>query len=341
MNTKTKAISKYEEFVSGSRFSCFMQSENWAKVKSKWKSEQIILSDEFGSIEGTMQILIRKIPFLNTSLMYSPRGPVCDLHDKKVLKRLADSARLLAEKYNAFLLKTDPMIEVSDKEAVENLKSVGFEYNENISEDHTVQSLKNYILRIEGKTEEEVFASFDSKWRYKIRLASRKGVVCDCNSRDIEHFHILMKETGERDGFNIRSKEYFSCLLDAFGDNARLFMCYAPDGQAISGALAIRYGDRVSYVYGASGNGHRNLMPNYLMQWNMIQWAISSGCSIYDFMGIPHYDDQKHPNYGVYQFKKGFNGKVVVYAGEFDMVFSKLKRREVQFMLRLSGYKRI
>ena len=61
-------------------------------------------------------------------------------------------------------------------------------------------------------------------------------------------------------------------------------------------------------------------MPNYLMQWTMMQWALRSGCAFYDFQGVPHYDNPSHPNYGVYRFKQGFGGNVVTFAGEFDKI---------------------
>lgn len=54
----------------------------------------------------------------------------------------------------------------------------------------------------------------------------------------------------------------------------------------------------------------------------MIKWALQSGCSHYDFMGVPYYYDESHPNYGVYRFKKGFNGRVASYAGDFDYLYS-------------------
>ncbi len=149
-----------------------------------------------------------------------------------------------------------------------------------------------------------------------------------------------MEETGKRDRFEIRSKEYFQKMLDVFGENARLYMCYTPDGIPISGAISVLFGDRVSYVYGASSSRYREYMPNYLMQWEMIKWATESNCRIYDFMGIPHYDDKGHSNYGVYSFQKSFNGQVMQYAGEFDYIFSPLKYREISFMLNLLGYKK-
>ncbi len=42
---------------------------------------------------------------------------------------------------------------------------------------------------------------------------------------------------------------------------------------------------------------------------------------IYDFQGIPFYNDETNPNYGVNKFKKGFNGEVVTYEGEIFLHF--------------------
>lgn len=333
------SVEEYEKFAAAFPAGSFMQSANWVKVKSNgWGSERVAVRGENGEIKGVMQMLIKKIPFVGTCYMYAPRGPVCDLHDKETTRELIEAAVQAAKKHHAYILKVDPMTEKDDTEAIENLCAAGFD-RPNDNEDALIQSLKNYILEIKGRSADEVFASFDSKWRYKVRVAERKGVVCRYDTNDLDAFQMLMKETGERDHFQIRSKEYFQGILDAFGENARLYMCYAPDGEPISGALIVNFAGRVNYIYGASGNGHRNLMPNYLMQWKMIEWAVETGCEIYDFMGVPHFEDENHPNYGVYRFKKGFNGRPVTYAGEFDMILSKSKYKQVSFLMKLRGYK--
>lgn len=337
-----KFISEYEKFISSNKPGNFMQSENWSNIKREWKSERVIVRDKNQNIIGAMQILIKKIPFMNTVFMYAPRGPICDYHNFEVLDQIIYQAKGIAKKYNAYILKIDPMIDYEDTEAINNLKKLGFKYKENTPEDNTIQCQRNYILDIRDKSEDEVFASFHSKWRYNIRLAVRKGVLCGYyGTEKSDDFCRLMQETGKRDGFDIRSKEYFERFFSAFNENARLYMCYAPSGEAISGALAIKYCDRVSYVYGASSNSQRNLMPNYLMQWNMIKWAIESECETYDFMGIPHCDNEEHPNYGVYRFKKGFNGRIIRYAGEFDYVFAPVKHNIISFALHSMGYSKL
>ena len=65
-------MSEYEKFVFLNSSGSFTQSENWCKIKTEWKSERIIIRDESGNIIGTMQILIKNIPLMNTVFMYAP-----------------------------------------------------------------------------------------------------------------------------------------------------------------------------------------------------------------------------------------------------------------------------
>ena len=69
----------------------------------------------------------------------------------------------------------------------------------------------------------------------------RKGVECKfCGEDELDDFMELMKETGRRDGFEIRSEEYFRNFLQAFHGNAKL--CIAKlDGKVLSGALLVNY----------------------------------------------------------------------------------------------------
>lgn len=304
--------------------SSFTQSLMWTKVKDGWDYDTIVIEDKGKNTVCQCLVLIKKLPFLPFTFLYAPRGPLCDFSDKETLEQFLEEVKKLCKKRRAFLFKADPYIDEKDDEAIENLKELGFIYNRNKSEDETVQCKSYYLLNIENKTEDEVFAGFHSKWRYNIRLAIKKGIDCRFYGKEkLKDFCMLMEETGKRDGFCTRSMEYFEKIMDAFGEHCRLYMCYKDD-IPLSGAIAINYGGKVAYVYGASSSQHRDLMPNHLMQWTMIKWAIETGCIIYDFQGVPHFDDENHPNYGVYRFKKGFNGYVKRYAGEFDFVANPL-----------------
>lgn len=317
-----KTREEYENFVSNHINGNFMQSLCWTGVKKDWNYEAVISRDKNGTIKGTALVLIRRIPFLGCSFLYSPHGPVCDYRDTETLKDIFAGIELIRKKYRGYELRVDPCITENDKIEIEVLQNLGFEFNENAPELTTIQARNNYILRINGRSADEIFESFHKKWRYNIRVASRKGVECKiCGTECLDDFYMLMEETGKRDGFCIRSKEYFRRMLESLGEHCRLYMCYY-NGEPLSGAVATQYAGKTCYVYGASTAQHRNVMPNYLMQWNMICWAVENGCSIYDFQGIPFYKNENHPNYGVYRFKQGFNGEVLTYAGEFVKKYS-------------------
>lgn len=330
-------MSEFEDYVEAYPLAYFTQSEMWASVKSDWVAEHVAVTDSFGRITGAAQILIKRVPLLNISFMYAPRGPICNYHSLFAVENFMKEVDRIQQKYNGFMLKIDPLVDSSDTKAIENLLHCGFNFTPNVNDDKTVQCRSNYILRLSGRGEEEILNSFHKKWRYNIRLSQRKEVVCNYYGTDkLDDFYALLIETAERDKFNIRSKGYFKRIMESFGEKCRLYMCYYRD-IPLSGAIAINYGGRVSYLYGASTQKLRNLMPCYLMQWNMIKWAIDTGCEIYDFMGVPHYDDETHPNYGVYRFKKGFNGEVVSYAGEFDYIFYPKRKSLVSAALKMAG----
>ena len=115
--------------------------------------------------------------------------------------------------------------------------------------------------------------------------------------------------------------KYFSNMLKNLGEHCRLYMAFLGD-EAIAGTLAIWFGDKVWYLYGASANVHRETMPNYALQWEMIRWAVEKGCRIYDFRGVSGDLSEDNPLYGLYKFKKGFNSELVEFMGEYDLVIS-------------------
>ncbi|MGL4761139.1 MAG: peptidoglycan bridge formation glycyltransferase FemA/FemB family protein [Sarcina sp.] len=92
----------------------------------------------------------------------------------------------------------------------------------------------------------------------------------------------------------------------------------------LSGSLYLYYGNIGWYLYGASDNTLRDTMPNFAMQWAMIEDTIDLGCPVYDFRGVSGDLNPENPLYGLYKFKKGFNGNFVEFIGEFDLVVNGL-----------------
>lgn len=319
-----KNIKEYEAFLEKHPEGHFAQSTLWAKQKPAWTWQGIICRGENGEIKGTIAFLIRKMPIVRKKMMYACRGPVCDLHDRETFHELMEAAKALAKEEKAYVIKIDPDVPSSDTEFAKMLEDEGFKTRDTGKNFEAIQPKYVFRLYLNGRSEEEVMASFHQKWRYNIRLAVKKGVEIKlCGKEMVPEFTRIMVETGVRDNFATRPASYFEAMLDNLGDKCRLYMAFH-EGQPIAGTLAILYGDKVWYLYGASSNEHRNLMPNYLLQWSMIQWAIENHCRVYDFRGVSGDISEDNPHYGLYRFKKGFGGDFTEFVGEYDHVIKKL-----------------
>lgn len=315
---------KLKKFLNENTKTNFLQSPEWAKVKTEWKNEFIIIKDDNGEIKGTMSILLRKVPIFKRYIMYAPRGFVCDPHDKETLQKLLEEAKKIAKKYKAFIFKLDPDISVEDESFAQIVKELGIKTKKNIKNiKQVIQPKYVFRLNVKDKTEEELLKSFHEKTRYNIRLSARKGVtVREGSKEDLKTFYEIMQQTGKRDGFFIRPISYFEKIYNEMGEGHVKILFAEFEGKPIATVMPILYGNKVWYLYGGSTNEHRNLMATYLMQWEMIKWAINSKCEWYDFRGVSGFKDPKDPQYGVYKFKKGFNGDFVEFINEMYIVFN-------------------
>ena len=318
-----KNLAEYEAFVQTHPKGHFSQSALWAKQKPAWTWQAIVCRDESGAIRGSIAFLIRKMPIVRKKMMYACRGPVCDLHDGATFAELMQAARELAKREKAYVIKIDPDVPSDDAEFVKLLEKEGFRTRDTGKNFEAIQPRYVFRLYLNGRNEEELLASFQQKWRYNIRLAERKGVTVRlCGKEMVPDFARIMIDTGMRDNFATRPPEYFAAMLDNLGEHARLYMAFYED-KPIAGTLAIHYGDKVWYLYGASANERRNLMPNYLLQWRMLQWAVETRSRVYDFRGVSGDISEDNPHYGLYRFKKGFNGEFTEFVGEYDYVIQK------------------
>lgn len=309
---------KYTSFLESSEMSHFQQSREWAQVKANWKNELITVRDASGAVRGVASVLIRKIPFFG-NMMYVPRGPVCDIHDADTLERITGEIKALGERYDAFVVRMEPNVPVSDEGFRSIAGRLGYRINSSAQTyDEEIQARHNYELKINGRTKEEVFASFAKKTRYNIRLAERHGVeIRQLGMAQMGVFCALMEETARRNGFIPRSREYFERLCTKMGGHAELYGAYY-EGEPVSAVLIITYGDKAWYLYGASGGAHRNSMANYLLQWRMIENAIDRGLSVYSFGGSP---GKLGTENGLYRFKMGFGTELVELIGEVYIPF--------------------
>ena len=74
-------------------------------------------------------------------------------------------------------------------------------------------------------------------------------------------------------------------------------------------------------IYLSSGNYEEYLKFNsqYLIQWELIKYGIKHGFDKHNFYGIPENINTHPKDYGIYEFKRGFNGYVEELIGEYEL----------------------
>ncbi len=77
-------------------------------------------------------------------------------------------------------------------------------------------------------------------------------------------------------------------------------------------------------MYGASTRKHRNLMPNYALQWEAIRRLKAMGCTLYDLWGAPDVLDESDSMWGVWRFKRGLGATFAPHIGAYDFAPSRL-----------------
>lgn len=316
-------INRYERFVSTHPKGHFLQSLKWAEFKKPQKHAAVMSVDDNGRVRGALSLFVHPERFFKASVLYAPRGPVCDADDVVAIRELFEGAKEIAKKHHAYKLTLDPDITTEDTELMQNLKAVGVKKGDDSKDNALLQPFSVYRLDVKNKSEDELLSSFQSKARYDVRSALKKGAVCREGGRNaLAAFHALLTETAEKDGFTPRSLEYFERLYDALApENLKLFMVEFENTQ-IAGSVLIRYGNKSWHMYAGSRESHKHLLPNYLMQWEMIRWSSANGCEIYDMRGIAGEHDKTTPLEGLERFKRRFGGELVKFAGRLDVVYN-------------------
>lgn len=293
------------------------QSAQWGAVKCAW-SRRVVAVYRDGRLVGGASVLLRRVPGTPWKLLYAPRGPVCDPRDREALSTLTDGFRALARRERGYQLTMDPDVSITDTEFQSAMAELGYQLLPETWAFDRIQPQHLARIDLRGRSEAEVLAAMKQKTRYNIRLAERRGTVIRvCGEEALQEFYALMRETGQRDGFAVRPKRYFSRILSSLGTHARLYMAYY-ENVPIAGAIAAQYGDQTWYLYGASSSKHREQMPNYLLQWHMIRWAIEGGCAVYDFRGVSG-GQADVKTMGLWRFKSGFGAQLQSLVGEYEL----------------------
>jgi FemAB family len=161
--------------------------------------------------------------------------------------------------------------------------------------------------------EETLLAAMHEKWRYNIRLATKRWVSIEAVEPSEENIRIWMElvtETTTRDGFHGNSQDYYEAFLGL--PEVKLYFAFF-EWRVIAGGIFVFRPDMAIYYYGVSSSllEDRKQMAPYLLQWHAITEAKKQGIPLYDFLWVSDPNVSSDSLSWVSQFKEKFWGSVI------------------------------
>ena len=143
---------------------CFLQSYEWGEFKNSfgfWDVRRFVLK-EGNEIKAGFSVFVRKIPYINKTFLYIPRGPVTKDQNKELNRIIFATIKKQCKISKPIFLKIEPEIENIPEgwpDLVKNKKHI--------------QPRCTSILDL-TKNEDSILSGFESKTRYNIRIGQKK-----------------------------------------------------------------------------------------------------------------------------------------------------------------------
>ena len=301
----------WDAFVEAAPTGAYTQLSAWGEVKAPngWRAERVVAADRAGTVAA--QVLLRQLGPSPWSVGYAPRGPIGDIDQAAAVAAFTEGLRGLARDRRLVNVLVDPEVEEGHP-LLDHLAAAGWVESEG------VQTGRTRLVDLE-RPEEDLWSDLRSKWRQYVNKARRSGItVEDAGAAGLDEFYRIYVDTARRAGFIHRSRRAYEDVFRAYdrGGRARLLMARMPDRSAGATLMLLACGRRVIEPYGGMTEPGAVSRANYLLKWEAIRESRERGFGVYDMWGL------SHP--GIEQFKAGFGGREVTYAGGRALVVDRL-----------------
>jgi len=152
------------------------------------------------------------------------------------------------------------------------------------------------LLRLERDTA-KAWESLDRKVRNHVRKAQKSQLTSRVGGPELlDRFYSVFARNMRDLGTPVYSRRFFTEVLAAFPDTTRVFLVDSGD-VTVAGAITLSHRDTLDNPWASSLREYRSLAPNTLMYWRMVEHAIETRHSVFDF-------GRSTPGEGTFQFKQ-------------------------------------
>ena len=103
----------------------------------------------------------------------------------------------------------------------------------------------------------------------------------------------------------------------------------------LAGGLFMTFGKQLISLFGASYKEYMKFNGQHFLNFKMIKYALNNGYEKYNLYGITGNFNEENENYGLFDFKRGFNADVVELIGEFTLITNKFSYKLYKIMLKI------
>lgn len=203
----------------------FYQTSNWANLKAStgWKALYIIYKEEY-EVKGCGLFLLKKMPFINSYLAYTPRGFLINYNDLQLVDRFLKELIPFLKIKHIFMLIMDPYVLLNHRDINGDIINDGYDNHKLIDKlnqlgfKHTGYNLyyENlaprflFRLNLKDKTYDELLNNFKKEAKRRALKKDYLGIeVRELKENEVETFKNLMEMTSNRKGFIDRPLSYY------------------------------------------------------------------------------------------------------------------------------------
>ncbi|NLJ71320.1 MAG: aminoacyltransferase [Clostridiaceae bacterium] len=228
---------EFNAFAGNYKNTHLLQSYQWAQVKNTYKPLYVGVKQD-DKLIATALILIRSLP-LGLKFAYIPRGPLIDFTNQELLKFFNNNLKKVAKANGCFMIRIDPGIayKVYKVEAKDDAEVT--EYGQNV-----IDILKNngYIHRglplkmhdsfqprfvAIGSLNDSTLNNYQNRLKRALRRIQKRGTKIESGTYQfLDEMASMIKLTESRKNVNLRNREYFNQLLDAYPETAKIYLAY-------------------------------------------------------------------------------------------------------------------
>lgn len=181
---------QFDKFAASHRYRNYFQSSMYGNVMSKfgYKSQYLGIINDQNKLMGATLIIYKEV-FMKNKIAYAPRGILFNYENAENIQELVTKLKKVLGKQGFMLLRIDPYIPLTIRDAegnimnfnnkgnaiIDNLTKAGFSYKGKTLFFETEKPRWEALVILQRDLR-EVFAKLDKRTRNKIRKATNSGI---------------------------------------------------------------------------------------------------------------------------------------------------------------------